>query len=175
MHSRAFCGDFGALSDNDGSSKGSLSPVIAGGIGPIVAAIAGLIYYIPFHGQNDSILVGFAVLGILPTLLSLMDQSSAASAVLLPFIDSANHIEDADSKIEYDPLSNAFTLNAGSKCIITEDAGNKSNSKPQLYISYGQKKDTELLLNYGFLPGVSLDGDDDERRKKLAEAFVTRN
>jgi hypothetical protein len=52
---------------------------------------------------------------------------------------------------------------------------NEPNGKPQLFISYGKKKDTELLLNYGFLRGVSSEGDSSTRRRKLAETFLANN
>ena len=50
-------------------------------------------------------------------------------------------------------------------------------------ISYGVRKDSELLLNYGFLRGVTMEGlknvDEDESRdgirQRLAEQFLSRN
>ena len=93
-------------------------------------------------------------------------------AVLLPLIDSANHLEEADSAIEYSPLTDSFDLKGGPKCLLEEEDG-----KQQLYISYGKKSDRELLLNYGFLKGTSykVGENETERRKQLAEKFIANN
>ena len=161
VNSRAFCGEFGV-----GTS--SLSPIIST-VTPAIAAAAGATYFFQFQGQNDAVLIGLAAIASLPALYNLVNQSPPA-AVLLPFIDSANHREDADSKIDYSPLSDAFTLSTGSQCLVSDESGN------QLYISYGKKSDAELLLNYGFLEGVRLTGDDiDMDRQSLTEAFLARN
>eukprot|EP00536_Pseudo-nitzschia_multiseries_P000609 jgi/Psemu1/178975/e_gw1.7.189.1 len=161
VHSRAFCGDFGI-----GGGSSLPMPVAVGT--PALAALAGYVYYVQLHGQNDIILLALAAVGAVPSILSLL-KNSPPVAVLLPLIDSANHLEEADSSIEYSPLTDSFDLTGGSKCLVTEDDG-----KQQLYISYGKKSDKELLLNYGFLKGVSSNdaSDDSERRKKLAEKFV---
>jgi len=87
-------------------------------------------------------------------------------------IDSANHSPQADSSIEYDPLQKCFDLKIGPKCL------DMNSSPPQLYISYGNKGDAELLLNFGFLPGVNVENDAstrEEQRKRLADAFLQRN
>ena len=169
VHSRAFCGDFGL-----GGSQ-QLPPVVTIA-SPLVAAIAGYTYYAIMHGQQDLVLVGLAAVAGLPALINIISSSyqSSSVAVLLPLIDSANHREDADSVIEYSPLQNSFTLSGGQKCIVEESEGKK-----QLYISYGKKKDTEYLLNYGFLPSAAvasgMRGDDTSRRRRLAEQFLARN
>mmetsp|Transcript_27101 Transcript_27101/g.74356 ORF Transcript_27101/g.74356 Transcript_27101/m.74356 type:complete len:392 (+) Transcript_27101:111-1286(+) len=161
VHSRAFCGDFGI------GGESSLPMPVAIGT-PALAALAGYFYFVQLHGQNDIILLALATIGAIPSVLSLI-KSSPPVAVLLPLIDSANHLEEADSSIQYSPLTDSFDLTGGSKCLVTEDDG-----KQQLFISYGKKSDKELLLNYGFLKGVpSNDDTDRERRKKLAEKFVT--
>jgi hypothetical protein len=161
VHSRAFCGEFG-------TGASALPPAIGAAI-PLIAAAAGWIYYFQVHGDEDIVLLSLAVIAALPTLLNLVNRSPPV-AVLLPLIDSANHREEADSKIDYNPLSDSFTLSAGSKCVVEE------GGKKQLYISYGTKRDTELLLNYGFLEGVSLKGEDtNSYRQALAEAFLARN
>jgi hypothetical protein len=163
VHSRAFCGDFGM------GGRNSFPPIVTIA-SPIAAGLAGYAYYVTLHGQSDDVLFGLAVLATLPSLVNLLRQDPPA-AVLLPFIDSANHLEDAKSSIEYSSLNDSFTLSGdSSRCIV-----NESNGKQQLYISYGEKKDTELLLNYGFLRGVSSEGDSSARRRKLAEMFVARN
>jgi hypothetical protein len=159
VHSRAFCGDFGI-----GAS--ALPPIFATAT-PVVAAAAGYVYSVQLHGQSDTILLALGLVAAIPAILNLLTQSPPA-AVLLPLIDSANHLEEADSAIDYSPLSDSFTLTAGKKCFVEE------NGKKQLYISYGKKKDTELLLNYGFLRRVQSDGDSETRRQKLAESFVSK-
>ena len=64
-------------------------------------------------------------------------------------------------KINYNQLSESFNLSVGENCIVD------TNGKKQLFISYGKKKDTELLLNYGFLQGVDVsDSNADARRRK---------
>jgi len=160
VHSRAFCGDFG-------TGGGGLPMSITIG-SPIVASVAGYIYFVQLHGLNDAILYGLAALAAIPSVINIFKESPPV-AVLLPLIDSANHREDADSLIEYSPLTDSFDLSGGSKCLKTEE-----NGKQQLYISYGKKSATELLLNYGFLKDVSnsSEGDASERRMKLAEQFV---
>jgi hypothetical protein len=164
VHSRAFCGTFG----------NTLSP-LAAAAAPVVAGAIGYTY---LHGNpdpSDLFLFGLAILGALPVLVNVVSPEQEEKAVLLPLIDSANHLETADSSIEYNPLSSEFTLSVGPKCLVEEDG-----SKTQLYISYGAKSDAELLNNYGFLPGVSCsDGDDeaarDSQRSRLAQAFLQRN
>ncbi|VEU43584.1 unnamed protein product [Pseudo-nitzschia multistriata] len=164
VHSRAFCGDFGI-----GGGSSMPLPVAVGT--PALAALAGYFYYVQLHGQNDIILLALAAIGAIPSVLNLVN-SSPPVAVLLPLIDSANHREDADSSIEYSPLTDSFGLTGGSNCLVTEDDG-----KQQLYISYGKKSDKELLLNYGFLNGVALNNEDNDstRRKTLAEQFVANH
>jgi hypothetical protein len=78
-------------------------------------------------------------------------------------------MEEADSSIEYSPLTDSFNLNGGPGCLLKEEDGTQ-----QLYISYGKKSDKELLLNYGFLKGATYkEGEDEtERRKQLAENFI---
>eukprot|EP00980_Cylindrotheca_fusiformis_P007939 scaffold1697_cov120-Cylindrotheca_fusiformis.AAC.21 len=160
VHSRSFCGNFGV---NNGLPKPLLLSL------PLLAGMMGYYYYAVIHGQNDLVLAGLALVAGAPALFSLLSKDNPV-AVLLPLIDSANHMESADSVIQYDPLSESFTLTVGEGCIVN------TNGKDQLFISYGEKKDTELLLNYGFLQGVDLSGDfsDDSRRKKLADAFLAR-
>ena len=100
---------------------------------------------------------------------------------MLPLIDSANHLQEADSVIEYDPVIDSFTLSLGRKCLVEEV--DEIGRRAQVCISYGVRKDSELLLNYGFLRGVTIDGlkdivgdeDRDETRRRLAEQFLIRN
>jgi len=159
VHSRAFCGDFGI---NSGIPK----PLLVGL--PALAGFLGYYYYVVQHGQNDIILALLALVAGIPVVFSALVKDSPA-AVLLPLIDSANHMEDADSMIAYNQLGESFGLTVGEKCVVD------TNGKKQLFISYGKKKDTELLLNYGFLQGVDIsDGDSDARRQKLAEVFLSR-
>ena len=93
---------------------------------------------------------------------------------MLPLIDSANHLQEADSVIEYNPANNAFELSLGRQCLVKENDG-----RAQVCISYGIRKDPELLLNYGFLRGVTTKDEGDECRdairQRLADEFVSRN
>jgi hypothetical protein len=167
VHSRAFCGDFGIIGGGGGSSAPSTAITVAA---PVLAGVAGFAYYVPLHGQSDAVLLALAALAAVPILWKVLQQETPV-AVLLPLIDSANHLEEADSKIEYSSVRDCFTLTGGSRCLLTEGDGNR----PQLCISYGRKKDTELLLNYGFLRGVASEGDSSTRRRRLAETFLNQN
>lgn len=160
VHSRAFCGNFGV---NGGGAPNKLLLSL-----PLLAGVIGYYYYVVIHGQNDLVLAGLASIAGIPALASIISKDSPV-AVLLPLIDSANHLEEADSAIDYSPLSESFTLAVGDRCVVN------TNGKDQLFISYGSKKDTELLLNYGFLQGLDLSGvDSDSRRRKIAETFLSR-
>ena len=161
VHSRAFCGDFGI-------GGGSSLPNAVNIGTPAVAALGCYTYFVPFHGENDAVLLALVALGSIPSLINLLRESPPV-AVLLPLIDSANHLEEADSSIEYSPLTDSFDLKGGPGCLLNEEDGSQ-----QLYISYGKKSDKELLLNYGFLKGTSygVGEDETERRRQLAEKFI---
>lgn len=125
--------------------------------------------------------VPLAIVAAAPVVLTVIaDQKGSKEAVMLPLIDSANHLQEADSVIEYDPAVDGFVLSLGRKCLVREVE--EGRERAQVCISYGVRKDSELLLNYGFLRGVTMDGikddggeDRGEIRKRLAEAFVSRN
>jgi hypothetical protein len=90
------------------------------------------------------LLGGLALVAVLP-LVSSFAGPAQQSAAMLPLIDAANHRPGADSDIRFDPISNSFELVVGPlRCV---DASSR-----QLFVSYGDKSDTELLLNYGFVP-----------------------
>jgi hypothetical protein len=116
-------------------------------------------------------LVTLAAVSTLPILFNLVAPDKG-DAVLLPFIDSANHLEGVSSSIQFNPLQREFNLLADRDCFVHE------GDKTQFYISYGSKTDKELLLNYGFLPGLtSFDlegGSDDVIRRKLAQMYVEK-
>ena len=174
VNSRAFKGNFG------GGIVNQLQRLTI----PIVAAAFGAIVLLAEPGDATSELIAqvctLLVLG--PALIGLLEEGnvstalSKADAVLLPYIDSANHSDDAESNIEYDPVGGIFILDIGKGCKVQEDDG-----QTQLYINYGGRTDSELLLNYGFLTGMDgqqsgEDGlDDDKRRARLAKEFVRRN
>jgi hypothetical protein len=97
---------------------------------------------------------------------------STPVAVMAPFMDLANHVDGAESTVEYDALLDAMTLTidnnnkdpstSTSTCLIHDP----TTDTQQLCISYGQHKTPEeFLLNYGFLPmpfASSLSGDDED-------------
>ena len=176
VHSRAFRGDFSAL---DGGEGGPLRKV-ASLLLPLSALAFGLVY--ASDPSMDKYFVPLAVVAAAPVALTVIaDQKGSKEAVMLPLIDSANHLQEADSVIEYNPTTDAFELSLGRKCLLKEVDG--AGERAQVCISYGIRGDSELLLNYGFLRGVTMDGlkaedGDDSRdsiRKRLAEEFVSRN
>jgi len=176
VNSRAFKGNYG------GGTLNQLQSLTF----PILAAIAGLIFLFASDDETADMIVQFCgLLVVAPVALSLAEESKGpeaaqSDAVLLPYIDSANHLEKAESNIEFNPVTGDFTLEIGRNCQVKEEDG-----RSQLYISYGQKSDRELLLNYGFLPGangVNAENTDDDKdaprdaqRKRLAGIFVREN
>jgi hypothetical protein len=124
--------------------------------------------------------VPLAVVAAAPVLLTMIaNKKGSKEAVMLPLIDSANHLQEADSVIEFDPSVDGFVLSLGRKCLVKEVG--ETGEKAQVCISYGLRGDSELLVNYGFLRGVNMDKvavDDGERnviRKQLAETYLSRN
>jgi hypothetical protein len=119
----------------------------------------------------------------LPILFTFIQGTLPSTAVLPPLIDSANHMETADSSIVYDPVRSCFQLQCGPQCFgsESENGNDDAQQKTQLFVSYGPMTDTELLLNYGFLPNVPCsEGNEDkqvrdEQRGRLAEAFQARS
>jgi len=106
-------------------------------------------------------------------------MGSNKEAVLLPLIDSANHLQEADIVIEYDSAVDGFVLSLGQICLLKE-VDEMGKEKAQVCFSYGIRGDSELLLNYGFLRSVTMEGlgSDEERneiRKWLTEAYLSRN
>lgn len=170
VNSRAFKGDFGG-EDALKKVSNSLIPFAAGAFGlNFISSGSG-----PF-ASDERITIALLVLCCAPVVLNFISESvglRTMDAVLLPYVDSANHLESARSNIEFNPLKGVFTVAVeGRNCIIQEGDGSK-----QLYISYGEKLDTELLLNYGFLPGMDMDqssADEDEYRRRLAKRFNSR-
>ena len=165
VHSRSFCGDFGPT-----VSIGR-APVLASGLVQLIAIVFGVQSLLVSTPKNDTdgIVLACTLIAVLPILI-LNFFISSGEGVLLPMIDSANHLAEAKSKIEYDPFQDGFSLKLGDKCV-----GNDG----QVFITYGENKsDSELLLNYGFIPGVSFDdveADSDKYRSEIASAFVARN
>lgn len=160
VHSRAFRGNFGLSSMR----------TIASAAAPLIAAFLGWLYIQGSADYSDSVLVGLAALASSPLLINGVSPDEG-EVVLLPLIDSANHLEEADSKIEYDPIKGVFSLSVGPNCLADSE---KYEGKPQLFISYGAKSDSELLLNYGFLPGVASVDEDDKQRELLTKEFLNR-
>lgn len=163
VHSRAFRG------------IGSSVSLVPASTAPLIAAAAGWYYVTAINPLattskgDDTTLALLAIVGILfasfPTILQLLQKPIVA---LLPLIDSANHLETADSKIEFDPSKKSFDLIIGPQCVDKDSS--------QLYISYGKQSDNALLLNHGFLPTVQgKEGDSASVRQRLAESYLARN
>lgn len=181
VHSRAFCGV------QTGGTIGSANNVWLPLLAPVVAAAVGYVYATSaaIANPSEAVLAGLAVAAVLPALFFKPDAGTK-SAVLLPVVDSANHSEEADSTIVYDPLKRCFELSIGPGClgVNTEGGGGGGGGEmtKQLYVNYGKKSDREWLLNYGFLPGLTMptkqqqpENDNDEYRRTLAQAFLLRN
>ena len=163
VHSRAFQGNFGMAP----------AKAVGSALAPMAAAIIGWNHIRGNPDYSDLFLLGLAAVAVAPTIVTLV-LPDKGEAVLLPVIDSANHLEEADSSIEYDPISQSFSLKIGPDCLVPD------KEQIQLFVSYGKKTDVELLLNYGFLPGISYsDRNDDDsldaQRQLLAEMFIRRN
>jgi len=163
VHSRAFCGDFGPT-----VSIGR-TPILVSGIIQVLAITLG-VQSLLSSTQQDGFVAVCTLVAILPIIVWNFVLGGGGDGVLLPMIDSANHLADADSRIEYDPFQDGFGLTLGRNC---------QGSEGQVYISYGtQKSDSELLLNYGFLPNVTTEMEVDGKesyRSQLAEAYTMRN
>lgn len=168
VHSRAFKGDFSGQDPLKELSK-ALIPFAAG------AFALNYVRSDPFAvGADDKLTFILLLVSCAPVILNFLSDKvvgSTMDAVMLPFIDSANHKETARSNIQFDPLKGVFTVTIeGGNCI------EKDGGKNQFYISYGEKRDTELLLNYGFLNGVRENYESqEERRRLLAETFNSRS
>jgi len=169
VNSRAFKGDFGGE---------NVLKKLSSSLLPFAAAAFALNYIQagPF-ASDERFTVALLALSCAPVLLNFVSENfgmKTTDAVLLPFIDSANHVESARSNLEFDPLKGVFTVSVeGRNCIVDDDG------KKQFYVSYGTKKDTELLLNYGFLPAMDVSNMDastseDETRRRLAATFNSR-
>lgn len=174
VHSRAFRGDFGALDNGDGSKLRKLTSLLL----PLAALAFGVVYSTN-PGMNQYY-IPMALLAASPVILTMIaSKKGSKEAVMLPLIDSANHLEEADSVIEFDPATDGFVLSLGRKCLVKEK--DETGERAQVCISYGLRGDSELLINYGFLRGVTMDkaanydNDISEIRKLLAEAYISRN
>jgi len=170
VYSRSFRGDIVS-----NLSKQLISTIAI----PLAVTAFGVNYLISNPAQgNDAVTIALGLLGFLPLVLNNLDpKQNDSEAVLLPFIDSANHLEKADTRILYDPLKGIFTLSVSGDDALVDDKDCHGRKCTQLYISYGSKRDTELLLNYGFLTGVVLDLnlETDVQRRLLIEGFRKRN
>ena len=165
VHSRAFRGEFGALDAGEGGQLRKIASLLL----PFSALTFGF-FAATDPGMNDYYLPAALVAASPVVLTAIADQQGSKEAVMLPFIDSANHLQEADSVIEYDPVKESFVLSLGRRCLVKEQDGSA-----QVCISYGIRSDSELLLNYGFVRGFSMEGLTDRSliRKRLAEAYLS--
>jgi hypothetical protein len=179
VHSRAYIG-----ASMESASTTSLALTIAP---PIVAAMMGVLYAGTMETAMPPQVVwgGLAVMASLPLITSLLSPPQK-SAVMLPLIDVANHRAEAASSIRFDPLTDSFDLVINPRRCVNQSDG-------QLFVSYGDKSDVELLLNYGFIPNdtpmqrdregsfileagnAGVDEDDESLRFTLATMFNIRN
>ena len=163
VNSRAFCG------------LASTSGVLWRSVGaPLLASATAWSYVTTstntIHEPSMLVLSGLAMAAVFPTILQII-RPSPELVYMLPLLDLANHREEANSSIQWDPIRQHFSLFVGQQCLVTED-----DDQTQVYFNYGSKSDAEWLLNFGFLPSVS--GDDvtsDDLRRRFAEEFVRRN
>jgi hypothetical protein len=164
----------------DGGEGGPLRK-IASLLLPLSALAFGVVY--ASDPSMDQYFLPLAIVAAAPVVLTIVaDQKGSQEAVMLPLIDSANHLEEADSLIEYDPAAEAYVLSLGRMCLVKEADG--AVDRAQVCISYGIRKDSELLMNYGFLRGVTFEGlqneeetskNRDDIRRRLADEFLSRN
>jgi len=206
VYSRAFKGDFGGLdAAGGGGGGGNVLKQLSKALVPFAAAALALNYVqtTPFDflatadggDGGDGLTSVLLALSCAPVVLNFISDrfgKKQIDAVLLPFVDNANHLEEAQSRIEYDPLKGVFTVSVeGRNCIVLEkdknggggggssSSGGSGSGRKQFYISYGPKRESELLLNYGFLPEVSLDvysashddNDDEEEVEEESKRF----
>ncbi|GKY91081.1 hypothetical protein MPSEU_000080900 [Mayamaea pseudoterrestris] len=157
VHSRAFRGQ---------QSVNNMDAAISV-LAPLAAAVVGYIYLDSNSDPSMSLLGSLAGVAAMPMIVSKLKEHRQ-NICLLPFIDSANHSEQADSQIDYDPLTDSFQLLVGPNCVNV--------TTRQLYISYGPRSDADLMLNHGFLPGVNLDYScSDSYTAALACEYIRRN
>lgn len=124
VHSRAFRGDFGALDGGEGGQLRKLASLLL----PLSALAFGVVYASD-PGMNQYFFP-LAVVAASPVVLTMIaDQKGSKEAVMLPLIDSANHLQEADSVIEFDPAVDGFVLSLGRKCLVKEvdGAGEKAH------------------------------------------------
>jgi len=176
VHSRAFRGDFGSF-----RGKGKILKGVLGILSSILLIYVGYDVLVKDYFLDNNAEYLAAVCAIAAIALPLLlngGMEGNSSAVMLPYIDSANHDKTADSSIEYDPIGDCFTLKIGPECYKKALDSDGEKSKMQVYISYGEKSDDELLLNYGFLenmPDFQTSNDSDIYRQNLASLYNSRN
>jgi len=158
VHSRAFKGLSSA------KAAATSIPLVAT---QFVAVLGGAYGLLQGNNSGDNIAIACALIATLPLVFNLFTEDRGDVA-MLPYIDSINHKESANSKIEYDPLSKSFSLTIDNSCLEENVDG-----KMQLFISYGERSDAELLLNYGFLNNMESSFNEVyKQRIELAETYL---
>ena len=84
---------------------------------------------------------------------------------MLPYIDSANHDETSKFEILFNPLSSSFEL-------AREDGSRGPANGEELFISYGKRGRTDLLVNFGIVEGGKRGEGVGTGRQALAERFA---
>jgi hypothetical protein len=138
VHSRAFRG-----------VDTNISNILVAIVAPLVAGALGYTYYSSTAFPSEFVFYGLSIMAVAPLLWNVLVQTNK-SVVLLPLIDSANHLETAESSIVFNPLSGCFELSLQPSCIVPQRNADDDHPQQQVYINYGTKKDTELLPTMAF-------------------------
>ena len=84
----------------------------------------------------------------------------------MPYIDSANHDETSKLEILFNPRSSSFEL-------VCEDGSPAPAKGEEIFISYGKRGPTDLLVNFGIVEGGKRGKAVGTGRQALAERFAT--
>lgn len=138
VFSRAFGGKFGGS---------GLSRALLAAQGALAALAGAWLVADPLQHGASSAAVLVAGLGAAAAL----EATAAAELVLLPVIDTANHRSNARSTIAYNALSDALELSFEEGEEGSGKGGIVDSASGQVFISYGERSNEELLLYFGFV------------------------
>jgi len=127
--SRAFSGRFG------GNQK-----LIAIQLGAIV--VGGVLYFTQDNPLGLVAAIGYALPATIDEIQAILDpEKQKNEMVLLPMIDSLNHQTTVKTNLGFNPLQNTFTISMDKEYRKSE----------QVFMSYGEKTNDELLQFFGFV------------------------